>query len=79
MSDNDFIVACVHNGKCPIMHIWKGKSCTYSKEELDQYVQFIKLCFYTFLDIEAPLEPQEIIEVNEIPYKESDEFMMLMW
>lgn len=79
ISDNDFIVACVHNGKCPIMHIWKGKSCTYSKEELDQYVQFIKLCFYTFLDIEAPLEPQEIIEVNEIPYKESDEFMMLMW
>ena len=78
MSDNDFIVACAHNGKCSIMHIWKGKSCTYSKEELEQYVQFIKLCFYTFLDTEAPLEPQEIIEVNEVPYKESDEFMMLI-
>ena len=78
MSDNDFIVACVYNGKCPIMHIWKGKSCTYSQEELAQYVQFIKLCFYTFLEMEAPIDPQEIIEVNEIPYKESDEFMMLI-
>lgn len=78
LTNDEFLVACSDNGLLSIMYIWKGTEFKESEEEIERYIDYIKKSFFTFLDIEPPRNDENIIELKEIPYEESEDFMALL-
>ena len=78
LTNDEFLVACSDNGVLSVMYIWKGLEFKESQEEIERYIDYIKKSFFTFLDIEPPKNGGNIIEINELPFEESEDFMALL-
>ena len=78
LTNDEFLVACSDNGVLSVMYIWKGLEFKESQEEIERYIDYIKKSFFTFLDIKKKKNGGNIIEINEVPFEESEDFMALL-
>ena len=64
------MIACEDSENNKKIFIWKGFKCDISDEDLDKYKLFVKQNFFT--------DNNNITEINEKPFDESEDFMKLV-
>ena len=72
LNNEDLMIACEESENNKIF-IWKGFKCNISDDDLDQYKLYVKSNFF-----EHNNNGNNIIEINEKPYDETEDFMKLV-
>jgi hypothetical protein len=72
LNNEDLMIACEESENNKIF-IWKGFKCNINDDDLDKYKLFVKSNFFKNNNNE-----NNIIEINEKPYDESEDFMKLI-
>ena len=70
LNNEDLMIACEDSENNKKIFIWKGFKCDISDEDLDKYKLFVKQNFFT--------DNNNITEINEKPFDESEDFMKLV-
>ena len=72
LNNEDLMIACEESENNKIF-IWKGFKCNVSDDDLENYKLFVKSNFFNINNYNG----NNIIEINEKPYDESEDFMKL--
>lgn len=72
LSDNQFLLACVDDGEENIMYKWKGVANVLEENVCKKYIQTVSSLFF------VDKKYEEIVQKDEIPMEESDDFMNLL-
>lgn len=71
LSSEELIIACVDQETIGnIIHIWEGEEAKITQKDANDYIEYVKTAFFTNQD--------NIVEIIEVPYEESEEFINLL-
>ena len=72
LNESDYLICCFENDNNKKIFIWKGFNCNILNEEEEQFKNYVIENFFDLNNI------NNLEEITEIPFEESDDFMELL-